>query len=120
MLAWLRLLRSRRVGVATFFRLMGEHGTAQAALEALPEIAKAAGTDDYRTCSREVAEKEAQAARFAGAAFIAYGDPRYPVHLTDISDPPPFLWAIGDLALLTRSMIAMVGAWRMNLASRGM
>lgn len=109
-LAWLRLLRSRRVGVATFFRLMGEHGTAQAALEALPEIARAAGTDDYRTCSRETAEHEAQAAKVAGATFIAYGDPRYPAHLTDISDPPPFFWAIGDLSLLTRSMIAMVGA----------
>ena len=35
--SWLRLLRSRRVGPATFHRLLSEHGTAQAALNALPE-----------------------------------------------------------------------------------
>ena len=38
-LSWLRLLRSRRVGIATFYRLLADHGTASAALEALPEIA---------------------------------------------------------------------------------
>ncbi|TYB82523.1 DNA-processing protein DprA [Maritimibacter fusiformis] len=109
-LAWLRLLRSRRVGVATFFRLMREHGTAQAALAALPEVAKAAGVEDYRACSPEAARREAQAARHAGAEFIAFGDPRYPRHLAEISDPPPFFWAIGDLSLLTRPTVAMVGA----------
>jgi len=39
----LRLVRSRRVGAVTFHRLLAEHGTARAALEALPGIAKAAG-----------------------------------------------------------------------------
>ena len=34
--AWLRLLRSRRVGPGTFYRLLAEHGSAQAALAALP------------------------------------------------------------------------------------
>ncbi|PSL19627.1 hypothetical protein CLV88_10549 [Shimia abyssi] len=38
--SWLRLLRSRRVGISTFNRLMVEHGSAAAALEALPEIAR--------------------------------------------------------------------------------
>ena len=36
--AWLRLLRSRRVGPATFWRLLSEHGTALAALDALPQV----------------------------------------------------------------------------------
>ena len=40
---WLRLLRSRRVGISTFHRLMSEHGTAQNALAALPELAREAG-----------------------------------------------------------------------------
>ena len=34
--ACLRLLRSRRVGIATYKRLLTEHGTAQNALAALP------------------------------------------------------------------------------------
>ena len=45
-LAWLRLIRSRRVGPGTFFRLLAEHGDAQAALAALPGLARAAGIDD--------------------------------------------------------------------------
>lgn len=28
-LDWLRLLRSRRVGISTFYRLLDEHGTAE-------------------------------------------------------------------------------------------
>lgn len=38
-LDWLRLLRSRRVGISTFYRLLDEHGTARNALEHLPDIA---------------------------------------------------------------------------------
>ncbi len=109
-LSWLRLLRSRRVGIATFFRLMAEHGSARAALEALPDVAKAAGVANYEACSREFAEKEFAAARAAGAHFVAMGTPDYPVSLTDIPEAPPFFWAVGNVSLLNRPQIAMVGA----------
>ena len=46
-LAWLGLLRSRRVGVSMFYRLLEEHDTAQSALENLPKVARAAGVDNY-------------------------------------------------------------------------
>ncbi len=108
--AWLRLLRSRRVGVSTFFRLMGEHGSAQAALEALPEIARQAGVSGYRPCPLAVAEDEIRRARQAGAQMIAYASPDYPARLASIADPPPLLWAMGDPALLQRPMLALVGA----------
>lgn len=107
---WLRLLRSRRVGVTTFFRLMAEYGGAAAALEALPEVARAAGVAEYRPCPAAVAEAEMKAARFAGARLIAHGAADYPQALTDIPDPPPLIWAIGDIALLARPMVALVGA----------
>ncbi len=108
--AWLRLLRSRRVGVATFFRLLEEHGTAQAALEALPEVARAAGVPAYLPCPLAVVESEMKAARFAGARLIAFGSSEYPATLASIPDPPPLLWAMGDLSLLNRPIVAMVGA----------
>ena len=50
-LSWLRLLRSHRVGISTFFRLMHEHGSAVAALQALPDIARKAGLENYTACS---------------------------------------------------------------------
>ena len=109
-LAWLCLLRSRRVGVSTFFRLMAEHGSAQAALDALPEVARAAGVRDYRPCPLAVVEEEMKRARFAGARLVAYGSAEYPADLARIPDPPPLLWALGDLDLATRPMVALVGA----------
>ena len=109
-LAWIRLLRSRRVGVATFFRLLAEHGSAQEALRVLPEVAAEAGVKGYAPCPAEVAEEEHRRARFAGATMVAWGTPAYPELLSEISDPPPFFWAMGDVSLLHRPMVALIGA----------
>ena len=117
-LSWLRLLRSRRVGVSTFFRLLGEHGSAQAALEALPEVAAGAGVRDYRACPPDVAAAELQAAARAGARMVCFGSPDYPPLLSEISDPPPFLWVRGDVSALARDCVALVGA--RNASSLGL
>lgn len=109
-LSWLRLLRSRRVGVATFFRLMGEYGSADAALGALPGIAADAGLGNYTACGIDAARREWAHASQTGARPLAFGDPAYPELLSQISDPPPLLWCIGDTSLSARPMIAVVGA----------
>jgi len=109
-LSWLRLFRSRRVGVATFYRLLAEHGSAAAALEALPGIARAAGVEDYAPCPVDVARAEMRAGQKAGARLVCRGDPAYPAALAEIDDAPPLFWARGNLALLKRPMIALVGA----------
>ena len=57
-LSWLRLLRSRRVGITTFYRLLAKFGTAENALAALPDIARAAGVTDYIPCPEGVAHIE--------------------------------------------------------------
>ena len=106
----LRLLRSRRVGIATYRRLMSEHGSAAAALAALPEIAKGSGVSDYAVYPIERVHAELDAGRKAGAQLIIEGSADYPATLSDISDSPPILWAIGSLALLKRPMVALVGA----------
>ncbi|MEM6303205.1 MAG: DNA-processing protein DprA [Pseudomonadota bacterium] len=108
--ARLRLLRSRRVGVSTYKRLLTEHGTAQNALAALPEVARAAGVSGYQICPEAVIWAELKAARAAGAQLLIQGDAPYPTLLNDIPDAPPFLWMIGDPALLARPMISIVGA----------
>ncbi|WP_083803295.1 DNA-processing protein DprA [Roseovarius sp. TM1035] len=108
--SWLRLLRSRRVGPATFHRLLAEHGSAQAALAALPEVARAAGVPDYTPCPPGVAEAELRAGHAVGARLLTLADPGFPTQLKDISDCPPLLWVMGDAALLARPMIALVGA----------
>ncbi len=108
-LARLRLIRSRRVGPATYLRLMAEHGAAAAALEALPEVARAAGVEDYTACPEAVAVAEMRAADRAGARMLCLGEPDYPAPLADIADAPPILWVLGQVSLLARPMVAIVG-----------
>lgn len=108
--SWLRLLRSPRVGPATFLRLMAEHGTATAALQALPDVARAAGVATYSPCPHGVAQAEYRAGLAAGAQMICIGDAVYPAALAAIADAPPILWVVGDPAILSRPMLAMVGA----------
>ena len=115
---WLRLLRSRRVGAATFHRLMNEHGTASKALDALPEVARTAGVTNYEICPEGVALAELKAARARGARMICYGAPDYPEFLLSLPDAPPLLWALGNIASLKRPMVALVGA--RNASSLGL
>lgn len=109
-LSWLRLIRSHRIGAVTFHRMIEEFGTAQAALLALPGVAKAAGVAGYEPCPEGVARAEMKAGHRAGAQMICHGDPAYPADLARLADAPPVLWAIGDPALMARPMVALVGA----------
>ena len=117
-LDWLRLIRSRRVGPATFHRLMGDHGSAAAALDALPRIAAAAGVQGYATCPVEVARAEVAQARALGARLLCRGEADYPAALATITDAPPVLWVMGDVTLLNRPTVALVGA--RNASSLGL
>ncbi|MBY6089052.1 DNA-processing protein DprA [Maritimibacter alkaliphilus] len=109
-LAWLRLLRSRRVGPSTFYRLMAEHGSAQAALEALPGLAASAGVPSYRPCPEGIAREELRRATGARARMLTPGDALFPRRLMDLDEPPPLLWMVGEPRVLSRPMIALVGA----------
>ncbi|WP_439650070.1 DNA-processing protein DprA [Gymnodinialimonas mytili] len=105
----LRLIRSRRVGPATYLRLLSEHGSAAAALDALPEVAAAAGVKDYQACPEGVVQAELRAGKRAGARMICLGDPDYPDALAQVSDAPPVLWVKGHVGLMTRPCVALVG-----------
>lgn len=114
----LRLIRSRRVGAVTFHRLVAEHGSVAAALAALPEVARAAGVEEYAPCPVEVARHEMAQARIAGVRMLMPGDGVYPDLLAALPDAPPVLWSRGDPALLARPMVALVGA--RNASSLGL
>ncbi|MDZ4276797.1 MAG: DNA-processing protein DprA [Erythrobacter sp.] len=117
-LLWLRLIRSRRVGAVTFHRLVADHGGVEAALAALPGIARAAGVEEYSLCPLEVVRAEMTQARLARARLLLWGQDGYPQSLMDLADAPPVLWAQGDVGLLARPMVALVGA--RNASSLGL
>jgi DNA processing protein len=110
-LDWLRLIRSENVGPRTFHALLQHFGSAAAALDGLPELARRGGAaQGGRICARADAERELDAARDLGLALIALNEPDYPLHLRAIHDPPPLLAVAGDAAMLARPSIAIVGS----------
>lgn len=107
---WLRLIRSDRVGPVTFVRLINEFGSAQAALEALPDIATKAGVEKYQLADTQKIRSEIRQAKALGARLLFLGTQHYPSQLLDLNDPPAALWALGNVDLLASPMIALVGA----------
>src|SRR5690606_36167155 len=69
---WLRLIRTENVGPATFRDLINRFGSAEAALEALPELINRGGARrQIRMASSEEAERELAAVEKAGAEIVA-------------------------------------------------
>jgi len=59
--------------------------------------------------ARAAAESEWAQVAAQGATIVTYGCPEYPERLKEIYDPPPVLWVRGDVRLLSRPAIAVVG-----------
>jgi DNA processing protein len=110
-LDWLRLIRSQNVGPRTFRTLLNHFGGARAALEALPSLARRGGADtSMKICSRADAEREIAAAQKLGVAFVALGEPDYPLRLQMIDDAPPLIAIRGHRPALALPMVAIVGS----------
>lgn len=110
-LAWLRLIRSDNVGPATFRDLINHFGSAETALEALPELSRRGGsTRPVRVASREDALAELDFAARFGARFVGIGEPEYPAALRQIEGAPPLIAVKGDVAVLGQPAVGIVGA----------
>ena len=116
-LACLRLIRSQNVGPVTFRELINHYGGAEAALDAMPEIARRSGRGrPIALFARDLALRELEAATKAGAAPIFTIEPGYPAALAEVVNPPPLLYVKGDAALLARQMVAIVGSRQASAA----
>lgn len=110
-LVWLRLARSENVGPVTFRQLIQRFGTPEAALEALPELARHGGRKrPIRIAPRADVEAEAETLARFGASLIALSEPAYPAALAAIDDAPPLISLKGNPGLLDRPAAALVGA----------
>jgi DNA processing protein len=118
--AWLRLTRSENVGPATFRALINQFGSAQAALEALPDLARRGGGRAIRIADEAEVERELDAAARIGARFVAMGEPDYPPWLRHADAPPPLICVRGGSECLTRPAVAIVGARNASVAGRKM
>lgn len=109
-LDWLRLIRSEQVGPRTFRALVNQYGSAAAALEVLPDLARRSGRLMIKVATKAEAEREMDKAARLGARFVASGEPDYPVALRAINDAPPLIAVRGNFAALQRPMVAIVGS----------
>lgn len=108
-LARLRLLRTPRVGPVSYYHLLRRFGTAEAALDALPDLTQRGG-GTYRPVAAATIAREIAATQAAGAEYLFHDDPDYPVTLGTLETPPPVLTVRGSLALFDQPAVALVGA----------
>lgn len=108
---WLRLARTEGVGPVTFDQLIRRYAEPGRALDALPELARRGGRSRPPAIpSLSDAEAELAAGEALGAQLICACEPIYPQSLAALDPPPPVLWARGDVRLLDRTTVAVVGA----------
>ena len=110
-LNWLRLMRSQNVGPITFRDLISHFGTAAAAIDALPELARRGGAAArIKICPKEDAEREMDRCMAFGAKFIALGEPEYPAVLRSSEQSPPMICLKGNTDVLSRKSVGIVGS----------
>jgi DNA processing protein len=116
-IAWLRLIRTDNIGPATFRDLINRCGSAETAIEMLPELVRqGGGTRLLRVPSISEIETEIETAHKAGARFVALGEADYPAILRRGDNPPPLLAVQGDAAVFNLPAVAIVGARNASLA----
>ncbi len=107
---WLRLIRSENVGPRTFATLLARYESAGAALAALPALARKATSRSITICSVADAEAEWNRARKLNIRFVASCEAAYPQALRAIDAPPPLLAVAGQVEVLSRPIVGIVGS----------
>ncbi len=106
----LRLARTETVGPITYRRLLERYGSAAAALDALPGLARAGGRDNLAIPTRAQAAREIDRTRKLGARMLFLGEVDYPMLLEAVEDAPPVIAVLGDPAAIGARAVAVVGA----------
>jgi DNA processing protein len=92
-------------------------GTARAALAAIPYLGARGGGRPPRLASRADAEREIDRVEVFGARYLGLRQGLYPRALAELDDAPPLLIAKGDLKLLDKPLVAIVGARNASAAA---
>lgn len=117
LLARIRLIRSGSIGPVTYRQLIARFGGAQAALDAIPDLARRGGGKPPRLFRLDEAERERAKVDKLGARYLVFGEGLYPSLLAQLDDAPPLLIAKGNLNLLDKPAVAIVGARNASAAA---
>src|SRR5689334_10124315 len=117
-LHWLALRMTPGLGTRSAVQLIEMFQTPQAVFRASRSELEAAGVSQGLAqsissgCAFDDAGTQQQKMAEAGAVVIPLTDPRYPVRLKAIFDPPPLLYARGRVELLGELTLGIVGPRR--------
>lgn len=114
--ARIRLLRSPNIGPVSYRQLLARFGSAEAAIEALPDLAHRGGRAYVAAPPERIAE-EVSHVRRAKAKYLFHDQPDYPALLRETDGAPPILTWRGDLSLAAAPCIAIVGARNASAAA---
>ncbi len=114
--ARIRLLRSPNIGPVSYRQLLRRFATAEAAIEALPELARK-GRTAYRAAPPETIAEEISQVRRARAKYLFHDQSGYPPLLAELDSAPPILTFRGNLSLAVRPCVAVVGARNASAAA---
>ena len=110
-------MRSPGIGPVTYRQLIARFGSAAAALQAVPDLARRGGGSAPKLFTRDQAEREIERVEKLAARYLVLGQGLYPRLLAELEDAPPLLMAKGDLGLLERQAVAIVGARNASAAA---
>lgn len=113
----IRLARTHRIGPVGYAQLIARFGSATSALAALPDLARRSGGTAPRPPSTEAISAEYQRVSALGGQYLFVDQSDYPHLLRNAHGAPPVLIVAGQRHLLTRPMIAMVGARNASAAA---
>lgn len=119
--ARLRLARSDSVGPVTFRDLLQHYASAIDALNALPELARRGHRKNpLRIADEREIDQEIAAIEKVGGSLVVIGDEVYPTQLAALDPAPPVFTARGDISLMSRRSIAIVGSRNASAAGTRM
>ncbi len=113
--AWLRLTLVHGLGDQTLRRLLRELGMPSQVLAASTStltkiVGEAIAARIRANADVDAIERALEWARCPGNAILSLADDAYPRALLEIADPPALLYLRGDIALLDRPALAIVGS----------
>ena len=117
-LGWLALALTPGLGARMAGKLLKEFGSPDAifnasltALEA-QRLPAAVAQEIHLRRPLSLAAKELAQVQALGCRLLTWDEPQYPARLREIYDPPPLLYVRGNVELLGRHLISIVGTRR--------
>ena len=107
----LRLIRSQKIGIRTFFDLIKLYQTPLKVVSQLPLMLERGNQkNNFLLFSIEQVLEEVEKTEKYGARIISFFDQEYPSLLREVYDPPPVITMVGNSNFLNKNSLAVVGS----------